>query len=444
WRVEIECSHLMHVYRAVDEDSFLRLSLQPPSTCLVYQRPPDAPTGDSQSSGESGSQAATTCSPRWFGPAVSSCNTTGLWASRDAAVEAACLAMDQQTLRVFDSRQDSDLYFRNVFCAICNTGDFPWFYATCDGKQDDGKVPVSSLPFSLLLGTQARSPMRRVLFSPFAECPAAQWAGPDGVCYPLTCAPGKLLDLDRKLCQSALPGVSGLGYSVRVHYSVRPRAALYSNSSLLYPGTRGSICTTVYAESFKQQVKTLFASVSAGGEFVLSIVLKNLTLVPGIVQVAVVASSLSLHDRLGYGKDGCFLDSSLLIWITVIAPLSFVLLCNLVFFSCSVWKIHSVRKLQSGESVRRDERQNLYIYVKLSTMTGAFWTVAILSETLASDPLRYVSIALNGLQGAFIFMSYIVNRRVLNLYLRAAGLERYIPEASTASTDRSTLAKAAS
>ncbi|GFS06423.1 adhesion G protein-coupled receptor L2 [Elysia marginata] len=784
WSVEIECNHFMHVYSALDRDSFLRLSLQPGSTCKVYQIPPGKDSTDIKGKDvkEDSYRASTKCDPRWFGSVLSSCNFTGQWKARDEDIEAACQQMDHLTLRVFDFRQSRDVYFKNIFCAICNTGDYPWFYDTCEDGRGDGQVPVSSLPFSLLLGTKRRSPVRKVLYSPFAECPASQWAGPDGLCYSLKCAAGKTLDLGEKVCKTALPGISGLGYSMQLYYEVKPKFKVELNSSLFETALRDEkFCTTLYLNAFKTKIISTMTSLSASGEFFFNTVLDSksirelnsligkeekdevkaqnesmvhhpslfaltskftdnkhidrdafeksvvseliekdlevritddhvlvltpvsvldgfdlfkdcssltehfkehkccsgrlirfvfgiepadsiwstaekflplnlhlscpyinfnktqydiiadmtqipptfnvtltfdkiqfnftlpfernmlaldteslivcydvlqskvsemtpsyilvadeddgalrlsqyiltmiflglsilcliltlmtyfffsslrsaagmnniflcLTLVcaqillvaaahikssglickiiaisthffwlcmfcwsfaccfhmyriftaktrrtggsprslrfevlkkaflcalfPILVVSAVVLYSMLANDRLGYGKVGCFLDPGHLILITVIAPLCGILLCNIFFFLSTVMKIYSVRKLQSGENIKKDDRQNLYIYIKLSSMTGAFWAVATLAENLDNEPLRYISILLNGLQGVFIFMSYIANRRVLNMYLRAIGLEEHIPAtSSTSSTDRSTLAKAAS
>ncbi|GFO32005.1 G-protein coupled receptor mth [Plakobranchus ocellatus] len=78
-------------------------------------------------------------------------------------------------------------------------------------------------------------------------------------------------------------------------------------------------------------------------------------------------------------------------------------------------KIYSIRKLQSTDALKSKDRQNFLIYIKLSTITGAFWLVLILAEALDVDVLRFIAIVTNGLQGVFIFLSYVCNKRVLNL-----------------------------
>ncbi|GFO38210.1 G-protein coupled receptor mth [Plakobranchus ocellatus] len=128
--------------------------------------------------------------------------------------------------------------------------------------------------------------------------------------------------------------------------------------------------------------------------------------------------------RTGYGHESCYLDSSLLKGLAMALPLCLISIANLVFFAITVTKIHNVRKLQSHNTVKKEDRKNLYIYIKLSTITGSFWLIQILAEALDSDILRFVAITANGLQGTFIFISYICNKRVLNLCLQSIGFKQ--------------------
>ncbi|GFR94409.1 G-protein coupled receptor Mth [Elysia marginata] len=144
------------------------------------------------------------------------------------------------------------------------------------------------------------------------------------------------------------------------------------------------------------------------------------------VNIGVVVSAshfTSGGSRIGYGHSSCYLDSSLLIGVATVLPLAFVSFANIVFFAITVATIHKVRKLQSHDSFRKEDLRNLYVYVKLSTMTGAFWMIQILAEAVDFDTLRFLAIILNGLQGTFIFFSYIWNKRVLNLHLRSLGFK---------------------
>ncbi|GFS19466.1 G-protein coupled receptor Mth [Elysia marginata] len=142
-----------------------------------------------------------------------------------------------------------------------------------------------------------------------------------------------------------------------------------------------------------------------------------------ICTVVTVSLATSDGDRTGYGRKSCYLDSGLLIGLSTALPLALVTVSNIAFFSLAVMKINNVKKLQSSDFQKKEDRKNLSIYVKLSTMTGVFWLLQLLAEATDLDVLRFVAILLNGLQGVFIFVSYICNKRVLNLYLCSLGIQ---------------------
>lgn len=139
-------------------------------------------------------------------------------------------------------------------------------------------------------------------------------------------------------------------------------------------------------------------------------------LMPAIIIATVILSAYSVSggERIGYTDySPCYLDSSFLVIISFAAPLGLVLLVNLFFFAATIHRIHKVKKLQTHKTFHKNDRKTFLIYVKLSTMTGGFWAVAIISEQLDNNPLRFISIVLNGLQGVFLFLSFMCNKRVL-------------------------------
>ncbi|KAH9508458.1 hypothetical protein Btru_055271 [Bulinus truncatus] len=140
---------------------------------------------------------------------------------------------------------------------------------------------------------------------------------------------------------------------------------------------------------------------------------------PTMVTLCVVLVSYvtSEGSNIGYGTSSCYLDSGDLIVICVVAPLILITCSNLTFFLITVYKIYQTRHLQSSStSVINENNKYLFIYAKLSTLTGAFWTVAVVAEALDNDVLQYISIVLNGLQGVTIFISFTCNKRVIALY----------------------------
>ncbi|KAK0056173.1 adhesion G protein-coupled receptor E4P [Biomphalaria pfeifferi] len=153
-------------------------------------------------------------------------------------------------------------------------------------------------------------------------------------------------------------------------------------------------------------------------------ILFSLTCPSAIILTTVVGSFLASGGKeIGYGRFSCYLNSTLLVGLTVAGPLSLVTIINVVFFTKVVHKIHSVRKLQSITK-RKEQNTEWHIYVKLSSVTGAFWTVAIVAAALNNNILQLISIVLNGLQGVAILVSFICNKRVLLLYKQMTSSNR--------------------
>ena len=183
---------------------------------------------------------------------------------------------------------------------------------------------------------------------------------------------------------------------------------------------------------------------------ILVCVLKRIVLSPvlsGLTVVSVISTSfvVSSGENIGYGKRSCYVNTPLLVGLATMLPLGIAIVCNTTFFAVVVWGIQAIRKLQSSVDVARmDTKQNLTVYVRLSTLTGACWTLAIIAELVDSDPLRFVYIVVNGLQGAFIFISYMCNPRVLVLYMECLDKLRskeYIRDVSTPFTVHSNISE---
>nr|KAI8765939.1 adhesion G protein-coupled receptor E3-like [Biomphalaria glabrata] len=102
----------------------------------------------------------------------------------------------------------------------------------------------------------------------------------------------------------------------------------------------------------------------------------------------------------------------------MVAPLSLVFMCNLTFLVITVVSIHRVNTLLTFDAMKKEQYQNLILYVKLSSVTSVYWIVTIVAEAVDSDVLRIISILLNGLQGVSIFISYTCNKKVYQLYFK--------------------------
>nr|KAG5703537.1 hypothetical protein BaRGS_020171 [Batillaria attramentaria] len=95
---------------------------------------------------------------------------------------------------------------------------------------------------------------------------------------------------------------------------------------------------------------------------------------------AVVVVTLMVHlvvtggDSIGYGGQYCYLTTPLGIGLAMGAPVVMVVLANAVFFFLTV---HTIRRSPRVTKSRQDE-QHVWVYLKLSTLTGITWTLAFL------------------------------------------------------------------
>ncbi|BFZ13024.1 hypothetical protein BsWGS_16063 [Bradybaena similaris] len=158
------------------------------------------------------------------------------------------------------------------------------------------------------------------------------------------------------------------------------------------------------------------ASARRSHTFYLSRYVITCSTVSSFIVLSVVFSKayMSNYDKIGYGGHVCYLSSNVLVGVAFLLPLCVVLLFNFFFFSMTIYTISHIEdvKRHSGR-----ERRNIHIYVRLSSLTGLTWFLALLAEIPGLQPLRCVSVFINGCQGIALFLSYVCNRRVARMWL---------------------------
>lgn len=120
----------------------------------------------------------------------------------------------------------------------------------------------------------------------------------------------------------------------------------------------------------------------------------------------------SSGQRFGYGENETLVDDKISYVLTFILPLSIICMANFGFFSATVFKIKSNPKIE-----RQDQnRLHFVCFVKLFVLTGLTWAFQIVDSFLELSILSYAVAVLNGLQGFFLFLSYVCNARVWRMY----------------------------
>ena len=132
-----------------------------------------------------------------------------------------------------------------------------------------------------------------------------------------------------------------------------------------------------------------------------------------VVVNIVVSVFRSEATDIGYGKITCYISSEEMIGFTFGIPVGFVIITNLIMFAFFIYKI------KTAPSVSKDvknERNDIIIFAKLSTLTGFTWIFGFIYSWTENEVFSYLFITLNATQGVFLFLSFVCNRRVLSMY----------------------------
>ncbi|KAK3590082.1 hypothetical protein CHS0354_041125 [Potamilus streckersoni] len=116
--------------------------------------------------------------------------------------------------------------------------------------------------------------------------------------------------------------------------------------------------------------------------------------------------------QIGYGLGICYISSGIMVGYTFALPVGFVILSNLFMFLVVV---HKVRSLPNVDKNVKNQRNNVVIFAKLSSITGITWIFGLLYQWTNEIALSYVFIVLNASLGVFIMISFVINRRVFRL-----------------------------
>lgn len=127
-----------------------------------------------------------------------------------------------------------------------------------------------------------------------------------------------------------------------------------------------------------------------------------------IVSTLVTVGLTSDWSSIGYGETNiCFINNGIAFYASFLAPVILVCLGNLIFFSITAIKI---RRTPTSPRSTRSKRQ-FDIYVRLFFITGVTWLLVVVETLLPVTALSFITTVLNGCQGVYIFVSYVVNRR---------------------------------
>ena len=158
-------------------------------------------------------------------------------------------------------------------------------------------------------------------------------------------------------------------------------------------------------------------------------------LVPGVVVSMVIGLSWyhSGGQSIGYNGYTCYLQSSLVVGLSVVLPIALIVAVNTVLYIVTIYRIHQVWKLRDqAEMEMVTRRQHMKASLRLSLLTGVTWLLSLVAEGVDLDWLRAVSILTNGGQGMLLLLSHVTTRRMAAIVAGLTGKQdgRSVTESS--------------
>lgn len=155
-----------------------------------------------------------------------------------------------------------------------------------------------------------------------------------------------------------------------------------------------------------------------------------------LINIVVSVAHADFHG-IGYGGSICYISDYRMVGYVFAIPVGIILIVNFALFIAVIIKTW---RMPAVNSETKHNRNFFAIYAKLSTITGITWIFGFIYFFTKIAVFEYLFIILNASQGVFLFLAFICNKRVLNLYKSRLGqIKTSWPESlSTYKTTRAT------
>ncbi|XP_046583685.1 G-protein coupled receptor Mth2-like [Haliotis rubra] len=122
---------------------------------------------------------------------------------------------------------------------------------------------------------------------------------------------------------------------------------------------------------------------------------------------------------IGYGAQGiCWIANPRASLLVFGVPLALMLLVNIIAFIMTLCNIEKSLKLSENITSSKKDKAKVFIYGKLFVIMGVSWCTSFGAAFADVSILWYMFIILNGLQGFYIFVSFVCTDRVKRLLLK--------------------------
>ena len=137
---------------------------------------------------------------------------------------------------------------------------------------------------------------------------------------------------------------------------------------------------------------------------------------------AVVAAALfvesagpgTVDDRLrpGFGVLSCWFARRWALLAFFAGPLAIVMVLNVIFFASAAVMVAATAPAGTSSGAA-GARRDFRMYIRLALMMGLTWAVGLVAGALDNEMVWYAFVALNTLQGLFIFLAFTCTEKVV-------------------------------
>jgi hypothetical protein len=134
-----------------------------------------------------------------------------------------------------------------------------------------------------------------------------------------------------------------------------------------------------------------------------------LILITGNIIFSVVSTS---GVYIGYGDRKCFISSKESVIATLIVPLTLLSGVDIILYSVTVYTLRQRPNMNNNTMDKKD----VWIFIKLFTTTGCSWILLLINVFIYNQVVTVIIASINSLQGLYIFLAYVFNKRIYNMY----------------------------
>ncbi|KAK3097229.1 hypothetical protein FSP39_007757 [Pinctada imbricata] len=121
----------------------------------------------------------------------------------------------------------------------------------------------------------------------------------------------------------------------------------------------------------------------------------------------VLSKTISHNSLFGYGGAKCFMDNTVSVISAFLCPVLLICISNILLYFLTIRIIHYTPNPAGNEQ----HRNELTIFTRLATITGISWIFQVIDSFLPLTFFSYIAAAVNSLQGLFVFIAFVVNKR---------------------------------